>query len=57
MDRGGTGGVVPARVRQSIIDGAVNEMGETIAFADFEPTAGERYLTVSDPRPVSEDAQ
>jgi hypothetical protein len=45
-DRGGTGGVVPTRVRQKIIDGARADLNETVTFADFEPMDGEQYLSM-----------
>ncbi len=41
--RGGTGGAVPRKVRQAIIDGASAE-GERLSHADFEPQHGECYL-------------
>lgn len=44
-ERGGTGGAIPLRVRQAIIDGARRDLDEVVAFADFEPIDGERYLT------------
>ena len=43
-DKGGTGGVVPHRSRQAIIDGARRDLGQDITFAEFEPQAGEGYL-------------
>lgn len=42
--RGGTGGAIPPRLRPAIIEGAKRELGEDVAFADFEPQAGEHYL-------------
>lgn len=56
-DRGGTGGVVPPRLRQKIIEGARSELGEAVAFADFEPREGERYLAFSEPASVPDDVQ
>lgn len=56
-DKGGTGGVVPPRLRQRIIDGARLELGEALAFADFEPLGDERYLAHSEPPSVPEDIQ
>lgn len=44
-ERGGTGGAIPIRVRQAIIDGAWRDLSEALAFADFEPVGGERYLS------------
>lgn len=44
-ERGGTGGAIPHRVRQAIIDGAAADLHQTVAFADFEPIDGEHYLT------------
>ncbi|MDZ4374006.1 MAG: hypothetical protein U1C74_21635 [Phenylobacterium sp.] len=41
--KGGTGGVVPPRLRQAIIDGAHRELGETVTHADFELQPGETY--------------
>jgi hypothetical protein len=43
-DKGGTGGVIPHKVRQLIIDGVRDEVGEVLTFADFEPREGEAYL-------------
>ena len=43
--KGGTGGAIPIRVRQAIIDGAWRDLDQALAFADFEPVCGERYLT------------
>lgn len=42
-DRGGTGGLVPARVRSAIIAGA-RAGGDVLTHADFEPAEGEAYL-------------
>lgn len=42
--KGGTGGVVPPRVRPAIIAGAKRDLGEDIGFSDFEPAPGETYL-------------
>lgn len=42
--KGGTGGVVPVRVRQAIIEGAARDLGETVGPADFELRPGEQYL-------------
>ena len=42
--KGGTGGVIPPRLRTAIIDGAKRELGADLAFADFEPRDGEGYL-------------
>ena len=43
-DKVGTGGAIPPRLRQAIIDGARNDLGEEIHFRDFEPQDGEGYL-------------
>lgn len=43
-NRGGTGGVIPARSRQAIIHGAHRDHGEAVAWAEFEPMEGEVYL-------------
>lgn len=48
-DKGGTGGVVPVRLRSAIIEGAHVEMGQTITFAEFEPQDGEIYM-VAEPQ-------
>lgn len=42
--KGGTGGVIPPRSRSAIIEGAKRDLNEDLAFADFEPQAGETYL-------------
>jgi hypothetical protein len=42
--KGGTGGAIPPRLRTAIIEGAKRELGQDVAFADFEPQAGEQYL-------------
>jgi len=42
--KGGTGGVVPPRVRALIIEGAHRDLGAELAYADFEPKDGEVYL-------------
>lgn len=42
--KGGTGGVVPVRLRKPIIEGAQADLGERLEFADFEPLPGEGYL-------------
>ena len=47
--KGGTGGAVPLACRPAIIAGAQDEMGETIAYADFEPVEGEAYLDIAEP--------
>ena len=52
--RGGTDGVVPHGVRALIISGAKTDLGVEVSFADFEPSAGERYLTTEE-RPADED--
>lgn len=46
--RGGTGGVVPHPVRHLIIQGARVELNADLTYADFEPAAGEAYLTEAD---------
>jgi hypothetical protein len=43
-EKGGTGGAIPPRLRTKIIDGAKRDLGEDIAFAEFEPQADEQYL-------------
>lgn len=43
-EKGGTGGVIPPRLRRNIIDGAAREMGVTVAPIEFEPCEGEAYL-------------
>lgn len=45
--KGGTGGAVPLECRPGIIKGAQDELGETIAYADFEPVEGEAYLDIA----------
>lgn len=42
--KGGTGGMVPVRVRRQIIEGAARDLGETITLSEFELQAGETYL-------------
>lgn len=42
--KGGTGGVVPIRVRPQIIEGAARDLGEAITLAEFELQPGETYL-------------
>jgi hypothetical protein len=42
--KGGTGGVVPHRLRQRITEGALQEVGVRLTPADFEPADGEAYL-------------
>lgn len=42
--KGGTGGVIPTRSRQAIIAGAQADHNEPVAWAEFEPRAGESYL-------------
>ncbi|MBW8815570.1 MAG: hypothetical protein JF588_19285 [Caulobacterales bacterium] len=44
VEKGGTGGVVPVRVRPAIIEGARRDLGETVNHTDFEPQEGESYL-------------
>lgn len=44
-ERGGTGGVIPPRVRAAIIEGARGDLSQVVAFSEFEPTEGEGYLT------------
>lgn len=46
--KGGTGGVVPVRVRPKIIEGAARELGEAVSHADFELQPGETYLLEGD---------
>lgn len=41
--RGGTGGVVPVRLRSSIIRGAMDDCRAVLTPADFEPGEGEAY--------------
>lgn len=41
--RGGTGGAIPHAVRAAIISGAKSELNEDVAYAEFEPMAGEGY--------------
>ncbi len=43
-DRGGTGGVVPLRLRPAIIAGARADLGEALEHGEFELQPGERYL-------------
>lgn len=43
-DKGGTGGVVPPRLRAAIIEGAREDLGEILSHSDFEPQDGEAYL-------------
>lgn len=41
--RGGTGGVVPVRLRKKIIDGAMRDAKAVVTAADFEPAPGEGF--------------
>ncbi len=43
-EKGGTGGVIPPRLRAQITAGARSEMGVDLAPIEFEPAAGEAYL-------------
>lgn len=43
--RGGTGGVVPHAVRSSIIQGAKDDLGVDLTYAEFEPGEGEAYFS------------
>jgi hypothetical protein len=43
-NRGGTGGVIPTKVRAKIIDGAKADLGEDLTYSEFEPGIGEAYL-------------
>ncbi|HZL00490.1 MAG TPA: hypothetical protein VFC47_11385 [Caulobacteraceae bacterium] len=42
--RNGTGGVVPHRLRQAIVDGAQRDCGVCLSSLEFEPMSGERYV-------------
>lgn len=42
--KGGTGGAIPLRLREAIIEGVKSELGEDLTYAEFEPQAGEAYL-------------
>lgn len=42
--KGGTGGAVPARAQNAIIEGARRELGAAVSFADFQPQDGEAFL-------------
>ena len=42
--RGGTGGVVPVKVRARIIDGARDDLAVDLSHSDFELAPGETYL-------------
>ena len=42
--RGGTGGVVPVRLRPAIIAAALKECAAVVTPADFELAAGEAFL-------------
>ncbi len=44
--RGGTGGAIPIKVRQRIIEGARQDLGVTVEYREFEPRTGEVYLEV-----------
>lgn len=50
ISKGGTGGVVPLRVRAAIINGARNE-GHEVTYADFELATGEGWLADEDVLP------
>jgi len=43
-DRGGTGGVIPIRLRPAIVAGAARELGELVQASEFELQPGEAYL-------------
>lgn len=43
VSKGGTGGVVPHKVRAKIIAGAKADLGLELTLADFEPLGGEAY--------------
>ena len=43
-EKGGTGGVIPHRLRRAIIEGAAREMGAVLQPFEFEPAEGEAYL-------------
>jgi hypothetical protein len=42
--RGGTGGVVPVRLRPAIIRGALSDFQTVLTPADFEPAGDETYV-------------
>lgn len=42
--RGGTGGVVPIRLRPAIIQGALKDFRAVITSADFDPAHDETFL-------------
>ena len=42
-NQGGTGGFIPVRARRLIVEGALRDNGEAVAWTDFEPQAGEMY--------------
>jgi len=42
--KGGTGGSIPPRLQQAIIEGARRDLGEDVSFADFQPQEGEAFL-------------
>jgi hypothetical protein len=48
-DRGGTGGVIPVRLRAAIAAGALAEQGQVLNPADFELQIGEAYLIEGQP--------
>jgi hypothetical protein len=48
-DRGGTGGVIPVRLRAAIAAGALAEQGQVLNPADFELQVGEAYLIEGQP--------
>lgn len=47
-EKGGTGGVIPVRVRPAIIAGALRDLGETVAHSEFELAEGETYLVAEE---------
>lgn len=44
VSKGGTGGVVPVRLRAKIVAGALAELNQVLTGADFELQDGEVYL-------------
>ena len=43
-ERGGTGGVIPVRLRPKIMEGALKEQKVVLTAADFELAQGETYI-------------
>lgn len=42
--KGGTGGVVPVKLRAAVVAGALKDFRAVLTAADFEPAPGEQFL-------------